>query len=52
MRFPKVHDTIERDHSSYFADPMLFPRDSIALDCALVMRDIPHEWASANEMYV
>ena len=43
---------IERAHSSYFADPMLFPRDSIAFDCALVMRNIPHEWASANEMYV
>jgi hypothetical protein len=43
---------IERAHSSYFTDPQLFPRDSIVFDCALVMRDIPHEWASANEMYV
>ena len=43
---------IERAHSSYFTDPLLFPRDSIVFDCALVMRDIPHEWASANEMYV
>jgi len=43
---------IEHARSSYFADPMLFPRDSIAFDCALVMRNIPHEWASAHEMYV
>jgi hypothetical protein len=43
---------IEKAHSSYFSDPLLFPRDSIAFDCALVMRNIAHEWASANEMYV
>ena len=43
---------IDRAHSSYFSDPMLFPRDSITFDCALVMRNIAHEWASANEMYV
>jgi uncharacterized protein DUF2071 len=43
---------IERAHSSYFSDLMLFPRGSIAFDCALVMRNVPHEWASANEMYV
>ncbi|MEO0448631.1 MAG: hypothetical protein AAF191_21410, partial [Verrucomicrobiota bacterium] len=32
--------------SAYFDDQTLFPRDSIALDHALLMRDIPHEWCS------
>src|SRR5262249_44410970 len=43
---------IERAHSSYFSDPELFPVGSIAFDCALVMRNIPHEWETAAEMYV
>ena len=43
---------IERAHSSYFEDPTLFPPGSIGFDCALVMRNIPHEWASAKDMYV
>lgn len=42
-------DTVE---SSYFADHSRFPAGSIAFDCALVMRDIAHEWHSATEMYV
>ena len=32
--------------SAYFDDRALFPRDSIAFDHALLMRDIPHEWHS------
>lgn len=43
---------IEHAHSSYFADPLVFPLGSIAFDCALVMRNIPHEWTSAQEMYL
>src|SRR5262245_1701573 len=43
---------IEHAHSSYFADREMFPAGSIQFDCALVMRNIPHEWETAAEMYV
>jgi len=38
--------------STYFADPALFPPGSITFDCGLVMRNIPHEWETAKEMYI
>ncbi len=38
--------------SSYFADASLFPLGSIAFDCALLMRNIAHEWEPAAEMYI
>lgn len=38
--------------SSYFANPTLFPPGSIAFDCALLMRNIAHEWEPAVAMYV
>jgi hypothetical protein len=31
-------------HSSYFDDRSIFPQGSIEFDCALVMRNIGHEW--------
>ena len=39
-------DSLEIDaiRSSYFEDPSLFPRGSIEFDCALLMREIAHEW--------
>jgi len=43
---------MERAHSSYFEDRALFPAESIRFDCALIMRDVAHEWESAAEMYV
>jgi hypothetical protein len=43
---------LERAHSSYFEDITLFPPDSIRFDCALVMRNIHHEWQAAADMYV
>ena len=39
-------------HSSYFADRTMFPEGSVAFDCALVMRNISHEWHSGTDMYV
>jgi len=42
---------VERAHSSYFEDPKRFPTGSICFDCGLVMRNIPHEWATAEDMY-
>jgi hypothetical protein len=35
---------IDRVHSSYFADAGRFPPGSATFDCALVMRNIAHEW--------
>jgi Uncharacterized conserved protein (COG2071) len=43
---------VESVESSYFDDRSLFPSDSVHFDCALVMRNIAHEWYAAAEMYV
>ncbi|MCA8958854.1 MAG: DUF2071 domain-containing protein [Planctomycetes bacterium] len=41
-----VHDV----GSSFFLDDALFPEGSTEFDCALLMRDIPHEWHSRQEL--
>ena len=41
---------IEEVYSSYFSDEALFPPGSAELDCALLMRDIEHEWRAAEDM--
>lgn len=43
---------IERAHSTYFTDLERFPAGSVQFDCALVMRDIAHEWEAAADLYV
>jgi hypothetical protein len=43
---------IERVYSSYFADEKKFPKQSVQFDCALLMRNIEHEWQSAPDLYV
>jgi hypothetical protein len=43
---------VEHAHSTYFDDPAMFPPGSVAFDCGLIMRNIPHEWEAAQEMYV
>ena len=43
---------LDRVRSSYFDDPSLFPKGSIRFDCGLVMRNIPHVWEIAADMYV
>lgn len=43
---------VERVYSSYFEDRARFPAGSICFDCGLVMRNIPHEWETAEDMYV
>lgn len=35
---------IEQLESSFFDDPRRFPAGSVAVDCALLMRGIAHEW--------
>lgn len=43
---------VDAVESSYFAEESLFPRGSTEFDCALIMRNIAHEWQSAANMYV
>lgn len=38
-------------YSSWLSDPARFPRGSVDFDCALVMRDVAHSWASAPALY-
>jgi hypothetical protein len=43
---------VEHVHSSYFADEAAFPKDSVSFDCALLMRDIEHEWLSVPDFHL
>jgi uncharacterized protein DUF2071 len=39
-------------HSSYFSDEAKFPKGSVNFDHALIMRNVEHEWHSADDLYV
>lgn len=41
---------IEQIESSLFDDQTQFPSGSIEFDCALLMRDIPHEWQDKGQL--
>lgn len=41
---------VEHVHSSFFSDPSLFPPGSVEFDCALLMRNIDHEWQRAPDL--
>jgi hypothetical protein len=41
---------VEKVESSFFEDRGLFPTDSIKFDCALLMRNVLHEWHSHGQM--
>jgi hypothetical protein len=43
---------VEEVYSSYFADEARFPPGSVAFDCALLMRDLAHEWHAAADLRV
>jgi hypothetical protein len=43
---------LEQAYSSYFADEIFFPAGSVTFDCALIMRNIAHEWHAAADMYI
>jgi len=43
---------VSRIYSSYFSDESKFPKGAIAFDHALIMRNVEHEWHSANDLYV
>jgi Uncharacterized conserved protein (COG2071) len=42
---------VEHLHSSFFSDTSRFPAGSVEFDCALVMRDVDHEWEAAGRIY-
>ena len=44
--------SIARVSSSYFADERVFPAGTVAFDCALIMRNIAHEWQAGEPMYL
>lgn len=41
---------VERVTSSFFDNEEAFPAGSVALDCALLMRDVAHEWHSHGSL--
>jgi len=43
---------IDEAYSSYFSNETLFPPGSVAFDCALLMRNLAHEWHAAEDMVV
>ena len=43
---------VESCFSSYFSDETRFPKGSIEPDCALLMRDIEHEWLQEPDLAV
>jgi hypothetical protein len=42
---------VEEVYSSFFADTDTFPAGSVEFDCALIMRNIEHEWLAASDLY-
>ena len=43
---------VRRVYSSYFSDEEKFPKSSVEFDHALIMRNVAHEWHSADDLYV
>jgi hypothetical protein len=43
---------VEEVHSSYFSNEARFPKGSVVFDYALVMRNLGHEWHSAEDLYL
>ena len=41
---------VEEVYSSYFSDEKIFPAGAVHFDCALMMRDIDHEWQSEPDL--
>ncbi|MCO6511083.1 MAG: DUF2071 domain-containing protein [Aridibacter famidurans] len=41
---------VESVESSYFEDEVRFPKGSVEFDCALLMRDIEHEWHGLDDL--
>lgn len=43
---------VDQVFSSYFSDEIKFPKGTVEFDCALLMRDIEHEWHSAPNLHI
>jgi hypothetical protein len=43
---------IDHVSSSYFADETIFPPGTVTFDCALIMRNIAHEWQAGAPIHV
>jgi len=43
---------VRRIFSSYFSDETKFPKGTVEFDHALIMRNVEHEWHSADDLYV
>ena len=43
---------VRKVESSYFADETKFPAGSIEFDHALLMKNVAHEWHSAEDLYI
>lgn len=43
---------VSRVYSSYFSNERTFPKSAIEFDHALIMRNVAHEWHSADDLYV
>lgn len=41
---------VDRVESSFFEDRAIFPPDAVAFDCALLMRNLEHEWRGRAEI--
>jgi hypothetical protein len=41
---------VDEVHSSWFADTTRFPRGSVEFDCALLMRNLGHEWHGVGDL--
>lgn len=42
---------VEQVESSFFADHSIFPAGSVEFDHALIMRNVPHEWHQAEDLF-
>ena len=42
---------VEEAYTSFFADRQRFPEGSVEIDCALLMRNVDHEWHSRPDLY-
>jgi len=42
---------VDLAESSFFSDPAAFPPGSAEVDCALIMRGIPHEWSPLGPLF-
>jgi hypothetical protein len=42
---------VDEVFSSYFSNAGHFPPGSIEFDCALMMRNLRHEWHNAQDLY-